>query len=479
MTSNYKSMPVFRFFEELSAVPRGSGNESGIADFLVRFAEDRSLEAVRDEANNVLIKKKGQNGGEQKPVLILQSHSDMVCVKTADSRHDFLKDPIQMFEEDGWLKTRGTTLGADNGIGMAMAMAVLDDGNQSCPPLEALFTTGEETGMEGMLRFSTEQLKGRRMINLDAEGEKLLFTSCAGGTRTGLSLDCDFEEIMEPVAAYKLAVSGLRGGHSGVEIHLGKGNAIILLSRVIRELVKLGARLCTLSGGTKENVIPSTAEAGLIFDVGSIDKMTQAVTELQATFRNELGKNDPDAAVTLTCCEGSKKVISALCTEKILDMISLIPNGALGFHADMPGETNLSSNIGVIGFDHDVLQIGLLTRSNINSKKQEVVDTLATIARLFHARMVINSSYPAWEFNPDSALRDKCKEVYEKLFGTQMELTTTHGGLECGLMSDKVPGIDLVAFGATMEAVHSPGEKLEISSVIKCMEFLNGLVNEL
>ena len=479
MSTNYKSKPVFQFFSELSAVPRGSGNESGIADFLVRFAGERGLEAVRDEANNVLIKKQGQNGGENKPTLILQSHSDMVCVKTADIVHDFLKDPIRIVEEDGWLKTEGTTLGADNGIGMAISMAILDDKNQSCPPLEVLFTTAEETGMEGMLHFSTSQLKGRRMINLDAEGEGLLFSSCAGGARSELLLDIRFDESPDSMAAYKLEISGLLGGHSGVDIHLGKGNAIILLSRALKKLLQLGARISSLSGGTKENVIPSVAEAVLLFDAGRVDEMKQTAADLQAVFRNELGINDPDVAVSITCCDRKGSIISESCAEKILDMISLIPNGALGFHADMPGETNLSSNIGVIGIEDSVLHIGVLSRSNINSKKQEIIDKLQVIARLFHAQMNINSTYPAWEFSPVSALRNQCVDVYAKLYGTQMIISSTHGGLECGLMTDKVPGMDIVAFGATMESVHSPAERLEISSVMKCMDFLNRLIGEL
>ncbi|MDR3073965.1 MAG: aminoacyl-histidine dipeptidase [Deltaproteobacteria bacterium] len=467
----------FTWFAAIANIPRGSHNEQGISDFLVRFAQERGLAVSRDSLHNVCIKKPGSGGMEQAKPVILQGHMDMVCVKEEGRDFDFAKDPIQMRVNGDSVTAEGTTLGADNGIALAYILALLDARDIPHPPLEAVITTEEEVGMAGAAGFDAGQLTGAYFINLDSEEEGVFCVSCAGGRRSRVKLPLERTALASlpdqtALRFYSLAVSGLMGGHSGQEIHKQRGNAIRLLGRVLDGLARaFPLHVASLSGGTAANVIPSESAAVFCTGVGE-DGLRQKLEEFAALFRNELKAADGRSlALTLTKAPPADAVFSTDTLRKALAILLLMPDGVFSMDLNITTQVLVesSSNLGVLTTDDTELVFSSLTRSSVRSRKELLYDRICAIAALTGASVESSGDYPAWEFNPDSPLRDVFLQAYKTLFAKEAKVEGIHAGLECGLFFEKLQTagrkVDFIAFGPTITGAHTPKEAVSRRSV--------------
>ena len=463
---------VFRAFAQISAIPRGSGNEQAISDFLVGFANHLGLFVHQDEALNVVIKKPGTPGYETAPTVILQGHMDMVCEKSDASSHNFETDPIALCVDGDTLTAQETTLGADNGIAVAYAMAILESTDLPHPPLEVLITTNEEVGLVGAANLDTTHLEGKILINMDAEDEGRFFVSCAGGTRCALKTPLAWEKAggMKAVA---LTVDGLKGGHSGLDIHRGLGNANKIMGRALEVLYGMGAKLVAVSGGGKVNAIPRSASATLLVDGEKFDEAKAMVTQLSSTVAAELAASDPGISVALT--ESGEAADSAITQEafgRVVDLYRIIPSGVQSMSQSIDGLVESSLNLGVVSQTKGALEFQCAVRSSVESLKSEICGRLAALARCAGAEFVTDSSYPAWEYQENSPIREIMAETFTRMYGKEPEICAIHAGLECGILGEALPGLDMIAFGPDMRHVHSPDEALSIGSVKRTWEFL-------
>ncbi len=454
---------VFDYFCEICKIPHGSGNSGPITDYLENFAKEHGLWYDRDELNNMIIVREAAPGYENADTVILQGHVDMVCEKTADCEIDFLKDGLDLYVDGDWLRARGTTLGGDDGIAVAMMLALLA-GNYPAPRLECVFTVEEETGMDGAANLKTELLKGRKLINLDSEEEGTFIISCAGGAFVTMRLPVKREE--KSGVSCTLSVSGLKGGHSGQDIDKGKGNAILLLGRALSELgKKADYRLVSLEGGGKENVIPLAASAEIVADAANVEALKAAAAALDKTLKYELDASD--AGVTLSFEVGGEVTVSAMdacSTEKTYLLLLAEINGVQAMSMALPGLTQTSLNVGVLSSDESTVETRHCLRSSIGTEKFVMVDRLGAIAKLAGAEMILESHYPAWEYRKDSPLRDLMVEVFTEQYGHAPKIVGTHAGLECGLFGSKMDGLDSVSVGPELPQIHSVNERLGISS---------------
>jgi dipeptidase D len=470
---------VLAYFREISAIPRGSGNEARISEWLEDFGKALGLPAIRDRHDNVVIFKAGQNGGERAAPLILQAHSDMVCEKRDASGHDFSKDPIKIIEKDGWISAAGTTLGADNGLGAAFICMALADKSLRHPPIEAVITTGEEVGMTGMGAFDASCLRAKRMINIDAEENGVLIAACAGGTRSEISLPvtrCGRKAGSKP---YKVKLSGLAGGHSGLDIRKGAGNAVLLAVQAAAALLEEeDIELCGISAGTTLNVIPNEAELIFYADPARFGRVESILDELRLTFVRELPSADGALAFEAAGCECDVLPFTRETAENILRCAALLPYGAMGFHEKLPGHVSLSSNPGVIKTDDSTVVIQSLTRGDVNSARERLIGKLRALAALGKGQFRVIRSYDAWEYASESPLRLIALQSYRKRFGADMAVSSIHGGLECALMVGKISGLDMISLGPTLFDVHTPNERFEIQTAAVFWEYLAGLLAE-
>ena len=470
---------VFYFFEAVSDIPRGSGQTEGVRDFLVRFAEERGLEAVTDDAGNVLIRKAASEGYEASPAVILQAHMDMVCVKTPESDHDFTKDALDLFVEGDMLYANGTTLGADDGIGMAMILAVLDDDSLAHPPIEALFTNDEEIGLLGAAGFDASVFKGRRMINLDSETEGELTCGCAGGETIFCVLPV--EKIRMKGLPVVITISGLKGGHSGAEIHCWRANANKLAARLLNEIQSAAAySLESISGGEKDNAIPTEARIRLVIDEEDYQPIVKAVESFEKSVRREFRGIDDGIRVKLERGTVHKvDVLSMDSQDKVFGLLLCLPNGIFNMSGTTPGMVQTSCNLGVVrtGETEFVCTIG--ARSSVLSGRSALELQIRALAEMFGAAVRTESAYPAWEFRENSALRDTMSSVYEEMYGKAPAIVTIHAGLECGLFTSAVRGLDAVSMGCTVLNIHTPAEKLSISSTARTWDYLKQVLASL
>ena len=457
-------------FRTLTTIPRDSGDERRVAEYLVSFAEERGLEAVMDDAYNVIIRKPASAGYEDSPVLVLQSHSDMVYVKTEDSSHNY-NSPLKLIEDDGYLRAEGTSLGADNGIGMAFSLAILGSVDLQHPPLEVLFTTGEETGMEGAKALSPSVLKGRRMINLDSEWEGVYTVGCAGGITPVFHRKADWETVSAGDKAFKLTISGLIGGHSGVEIDKGRGNAIRLLARVIYAAsIRLGARVRKLSGGDKANAIPNRGEAVLLVqDEVALRKLAE---EYEAAFRYELSATDKNVSLSIEPWDADGKVLTADTLRDVLLLLLTVPLNVQTMNMRLKSLVESSNNIGILCCDEEAVTVTCSLRSSVRTLKELMCEQMTVLANAAHAQVRFENDYPEWTFAEDSPLRDKAVEVHVLLYGRKPELISVHGGLECGFFKASYPDMDILSVGPNLTDVHTPKEKLELASVGRVYRWL-------
>lgn len=464
---------LFYYFEEITKIPRCSMHEEQIADYLCKFAKDRNLEHYRDSANNVIIVKKPSPGYEDVEPIILQGHMDMVCEKIFESKHDFSKDPIDFIVDRDLIIAKETTLGADNGVAVAMMLALLDEENLQNPRLECLFTTNEESGMTGARNLDSSPLTAKRLINLDSEEEGVATVACAGGQRSLLIYKIEREEFKDKRDFYELSISGLKGGHSGTSIDKGYANAIVRLARALYRLnEKFDIKLISINGGVKENAIPRRASAKLAIKPEDLNEVRLLIIRLNAEYVKELGKIDPDVRLNFEASQEEKYHYKDELKDKVISVLNVIPNGVLTFSKDIPGLVESSSNLGVIREEDDELTIISTLRSSRGSLKEFLSDKNKILAEAFGAEYKVVSNYPEWQYEDHSEVRDLVADSYLKLFNKNIEFYAIHGGLECAIFKETIGSIDMVSIGPSMSGIHAPGESLSISSTKRVYELL-------
>ncbi len=455
---NFSYLKLMKYFEEISAIPRPSYHEEGIAEALVSFAKQRGFSYVRDEWNNILISAPATEGLEDCAPVLLQGHTDMVCEKNEGVEHDFLKDPIELYEENGWLCARGTTLGADNGVAVAAMLAILD--GEAHPPLECLFTASEEVGLDGAKNFDYTRISARKMINMDGADDGEIIVGCAGGIRSDLFLRGERRAWNHH--GYRLSIRGLVGGHSGEDIHRGRANANCLLGRLLSEILgEQEIRLVNVVGGNKDNAIPR--EASAVLWVESFERAQRAVDRVWQRILCELSKEDENAELCFVPCEGRENAFDASMTERLVSLLSL-PNGVLSMEENYPDLVQFSRNLGVIRTEEQGIKVTFSSRS----AKEEQIDAscseLDACALRTQAEITHHSRYPGWAVAEHSALREKYAEVFRRVFGRELRIASIHAGLECGLIKQAIPEMDMLSCGPIIEHLHSPDERLNLRS---------------
>ena len=458
---------VFRWFEALCAIPHGSRHTDAVSDWCVDFGRRRGLEHHRDQAGNVILIAPPTPGYETAPPIILQGHLDMVCEKTADCPLDMERQGLDLAVKDGYVYARGTTLGGDDGIAVAMALAVLDDPAIPHPRLEVVLTTDEEIGMLGAAALDVSPLRGRQLLNLDSEAEGVFTVSCAGGCVARVSLPVTWEKAEGQ--ALCLRVSGLTGGHSGTEIHRGRANANVLLGRLLSELRKsVPFRLALAEGGLKDNAIPVSAQAVLLpEDAGAAETALPALRELCRPF----AKTDPALTLELEIA-AAERVLDQRSTDRALAFLTGAPAGVQTMSRDIPGLVQTSLNLGILRTEETSLTALFCVRSSVSAEKEELLADLTALAESLGGALAREGDYPPWEYRADSPLRRRCEAVFREQYGHAPKVEAIHAGVECGLLCGKLPGLDCVSLGPDLLEIHTPRERMLVASVERVWRFL-------
>lgn len=468
---------VFGYFEQICAIPHGSGNTKAISDFLVAFAKDHGLDYRQDDLNNVIIFQEGTCGMEDHAPVILQGHMDMVCEKDEDCDIDLQNQGLDVTHDGEYVFAKGTTLGGDDGIAVAFALALLADRSIAHPPLEVVITVDEETGMEGATGIDLSELKGRTLINIDSEEEGVFTVSCAGGARGTITLPVTRRAVYGPCV--RLTVEGLRGGHSGVEIHKNRANANKVMGEFLSRIQKLMPLCLTkLSGGSKDNVITRSCTCTLVAMGSHIDRINGVAEELEREIREKY--DEPDVRIYGDDVDafGGNALPTDL-TAKVIGLLCAAPNGVQAWSKDIDGLVQTSLNLGVAQLEKDQLRLTFAVRSSVNEEKRELLDQLSKLAQFNEAQYSQMGDYPAWEYRKESNLRDTMVEVYREMFTKEPEVVAIHAGLECGILSDKLPGLDCVSIGPEMHDIHTSRERLGIASTQRTWEFLREVLKRL
>lgn len=468
MLENLEPERVFRIFEDICAIPHGSGNTDAISDYCVNFAKKKGLECEKDGWNNVLIRKPASVGYEDHPTVVLQGHLDMVCEKTDDCDIDFKKDGLKLVIDGDMLSADKTTLGADDGIAVAMILAVLEDDTLSHPGIEALFTTDEETGMYGAENFDVGKLKGSTFINLDSGEENVLTVGCAGGAKTDIEIPVTYETNDLPCK--KITVSGLLGGHSGIDINKGRQNADMLIGKLLAG-IPFDFRLVSISGGFKDNVIPNAAEC-VIACAGDIGKY---ISEFE---RENTVHTDPGLTVSADFAESGKRFDRAS-TERVVRFLNSVKSGVFAMSRKIEGLVESSQNLGILAVDGDHVKAVLSVRSSVAAEKEKLLENLTAAAKAVGAEISTRGHYPAWEYRENSVLREKMISVYKEMYGKSPSVEMVHAGLECGLFCGKIPQFDAVSTGPDMWDIHTVGERLSVSSVKRTYKYITNVLKKL
>ena len=470
---------VFEFFEDLTQIPRGSGNEAGAAKYCMEFARERGLAASCDEFNNVVITKEASAGYEDAPTVIIQGHLDMVCEKEADCPIDFKKDPLDVAVDGDFVYAKGTTLGGDDGIAVAVALAILDDDTLSHPRLECLFTTGEEVGLLGAKDFDASHMKGRRLINIDSEEEGIFTVSCAGGMVGILHIPAVYQET-EGVR-YTVTVDGLQGGHSGAEIHKEHGNSNILMGRALCWLDEtVNFCIAELGGGLMDNAIPRSTQAVLYVPEEETAAFEERLTALDAIYKTEYAASDAGVTVSFASeGKGKAQALTPKCASILMYVLHMAPNGVIKNSMDIPGLVQTSLNLGVLRMDEQEATAVFSIRSSVESEKLELSSRLRHCVEFLGGTYEEKGDYPGWEYRHESDLRDTMVSVYKKMYQEDPKVMAIHAGLECGLFSGKMEGLDCVSIGPNLYDIHTPKERLSISSTKRIYEFVVEVLKEL
>lgn len=457
---------VWKYFEEICKIPRPSKNEKQIAAYIVSVASRLNLEYAKDEIGNILIRKPATPGYEHFPYVILQSHIDMVCEKNSDTYHDFATDPILPRVEDGWVKANGTTLGADDGIGIATQLALLEADDLSHGPLEMLFTIDEETGLTGAKGLKAGFLKGNILLNLDSEDEGELFIGCAGGKDTKIFMNYSRVAVNYDFTGFQVKVSGLLGGHSGDDINKGRGNAIKILNRLLWNASHLyEIRISQFEGGNLRNAIPREAFANIIVPSRFSSEFNSFVKKFNNMVKDEFKFAEPKLLVSYQTTELPSSLIDLSTQERLLNALYACPHGVIAMSADVPNFVETSTNLASVKMTDKIIEIGTSQRSSSENGKDDVVNMVESVFRLAGGKITHTDGYPGWTPNPKSPILDTTRSAYVRLFGTAPKVLAIHAGLECGLIGEQYPGIDMISYGPTIKGAHSPDERLEIDTV--------------
>lgn len=472
---------TFYYFDKLTKIPRCSFEEEKIRDYLIKFAKEHNLEYKTDDIGNIVIIKEATKGYEDVDSIILQGHMDMVCEKTPECTIDFSKDPIK-YEIDGdFIIARETTLGADNGIAVAMTLALLEADIYKHPKIEALFTVNEESGMTGAANLEKGMVTSKRLLNIDSEAEGVGCISCAGAERDLIKLKKEYKELDEDKNIYEIIVNGLKGGHSGQEIQVGLGNAVKILGRSLYRLFeKVDGDLIEIEGGAKPNAIPRYAKAIVAVNEDDIKKIQDVIVELNSNFVRELGKVDPDVRLNFEKSKlRSDKAFTDDLKNNIVSILNILPNGVIAMSKNIHGLVETSVNLGVIENKEDSVNIISNIRSSVQSSKEYVGLVNKISAENFGAEFEIITKYPAWEYKENSPLREVAKKSYKEVSGKEFKLEAIHAGLECGIFVETIGDIDMLSIGPNMKGVHAPGEHLSISSTERVFDFLIKILENL
>ncbi len=469
---NLQPERVFYYFEEMAAIPHGSRDTKRISDYLVAFAQKYHLEHYQDELNNVVIIKEATAGYENADPIIIQGHMDMVCEKENDCAIDFEKDGLDLYVDGDFLKARGTTLGGDDGIAVAYALAILESDEIAHPRLEVVITVDEEIGMLGADAIDLSMLKGHKMLNIDSDVEGHFLTSCAGGMQADTTIPVAYEEASGML--YEVAVTGLEGGHSGAEIDKEHGNANILMGRVLKTLeneVEFG--IISLAGGLKDNAIPRECKAELLVAEADTARLEEILTDLSKVLANEFMASDKDVKVVFKACgEAEEQVLTMGAQAKVIFYLRNVPNGVQHMSRVMPGLVETSLNLGIMELGEDALHLVTSVRSSVSTRKADLAEKLVYLAEFLGGEVSVEGDYPAWEYKADSDIRDTISAVYQELFDEEPVFEAIHAGLECGILSGKIPNLDCVSFGPNNYDIHTPKERLSISSTEKVWKLL-------
>lgn len=469
---NLESQKVFDYFEQISAIPHGSRNTKQISDYLAAFAKAHNLEYYQDEANNIVIIAGATAGYEQAEPVIIQGHMDMVCEKESGCGIDFLTDGLDLYVDGDFLKARGTTLGGDDGIALAYALAIMDSPEIAHPRLEVVITVDEEIGMLGAEVIDLSMLRGHKLLNIDSDVEGHFLTSCAGGMTVKTNIPVD--RITQKGLLVSVAVEGLEGGHSGSEIDKEHGNANIIMGRILKYISdRMEMGICDLEGGLKDNAIPRECRAKLLIPAEKKGEFLSYLSELEGILRREFAASDRGICVLHEVCgEKEAKILSYRAMAKVIFYLRNVPNGVLHTSRVMPGLVETSLNLGILALGEEALSATSSVRSSVSSRKEDVRDRLEHIAQFLGGDIAVSGDYPAWEYQAHSQIRETISEVYEELFGEKPVFEAIHAGLECGILSGKIANLDCVSFGPDNFDIHTPKERLSISSTEKVWKLL-------
>ncbi len=468
---------VWKYFAEISRIPRPSKHEEAMTKYVSETAKKFGLQVKTDKFGNVVVKKPASPGREHVRTICLQGHLDMVPEKNKDKVHDFLKDPIELVRHGNVLMANGTTLGADNGVAVATNLAIIEDKSLEHGPLEFLFTVDEETGLTGASNLAPGFLESKTLMNLDSEEEGSIYVGCSGGKDSTATWKVDFEKAPAQTVSAQLKVAGLKGGHSGLEIDKGRGNAVKILNRALLALEPFGVRLSYVEGGNKHNAIPREAEAIVYLPKKKIAAAVEAIGKFNALAKAEISTVDPQMEITLAEMKVKKgKVIKKSVQKKILQTVAALPHGVTKMSADIPGLVETSTNVAVIKTEKKSITMVTSQRSSVASEIEEIVHTVSSIFELGGANVTHGDGYPGWKPNLNSEILKVARSTYKQLYGKEAEVKAIHAGLECGIIGEKMQGMDMISFGPTLEGVHSPDEKIYIDTVEKYWNFLLGIL---
>ena len=475
---NLEPSKVFYFFEEISRIPHISHHEKELSDYCAAFAKERNLYCEQDNMGNIFIVSPATVGYEDAEPVIIQGHLDMVGAKTADCPLNLEKDGLELYVEDGFVRAKGTTLGGDDGIAVAYALAILDSDDIPHPKLEVLLTVAEEVGLLGATAMDLSSCTGRKLINLDSEAEGIFTAGCAGGRRAVGEIP--LQRSMKTGYYVKARISGLLGGHSGGDIQKGRGNAIILLGRfllMLREKITYG--LIDLAGGEKENVIPSECHASLIVNPRNLDDLLQTASIFNEALRSEYGTTDSGVKLSLDYEDDEEEtelILTTFSLDKVLTIFNLMPNGIYSMSADLPGLVETSCSMGVACIENEMFRFRISIRSSLTSGKEMLSQRIKLLTNMMDGDVQFQGNYPAWQFSKESPFRETCLAIYREMFNKEPVVEIVHGGLECGILSDRIPGLDCISFGPDIHGAHSVNERMNIASVQRMWEYLKAVL---
>ncbi|MGI5860591.1 MAG: aminoacyl-histidine dipeptidase [Myxococcales bacterium] len=472
---------LWKYFDEICKVPHPSKKEGKLLEYLKQTIEKLGYKPEQDQTGNIVVRKPGSPGHENAPMVLLQGHVDMVCEKNKGTEHDFENDPIQAYVDGEWIKAKGTTLGADNGIGVAAALALLEAKDLVHPPLEMLFTVDEETGLTGAKGLKPGFLQSQTMINLDSEEDGIVYVGCAGGGDTVGRMKIEWVDAPAGFETLELNVAGLKGGHSGTDIDKGRGNAIKILGRALRKMLALSdVHVASFKGGSKRNAIPREAEALVLAPAADLDKLTALAAELTATVRDELGTVEPSVEISLRKAPAAQgKVIARPQVQRVLDAVLAMPHGVLRMSSDIAGLVETSTNLATLFIEGEEIAIGTSQRSLIGSAKAEAIEQVKAVMRLAGLAPTVGEGYPGWKPNMSSPVLAQFEKAYSELYGDKPQAMAIHAGLECGLIGEVFPKMDMISVGPTILDAHSPDERLHIPATEKFWKVLVKLLAQL